>query len=128
MSQTFEEHLQHLGEVFRRLEGRGLALNPEKCKLFRKELPFLGDVLTETGLKTDPEKTRAVLEGQVPKGVKELQTFLGMVGWYRKYIPEYAQVARPLFDLLKKLATWRWTEAQGKAFDALKTRLTEAPI
>src|SRR5277367_228507 len=128
LSKTFESHLQDLYQVFTRLRQAGLSLNPSKCHILAREVKFLGHVVTPDGVRVDPEKVNAVKTLPAPKTVPELQTFLGMVGWYRRYIPEFARIGRPLFDLLKKQKTWTWTREAQESFDRFKHLLTEAPV
>jgi hypothetical protein len=87
---TFEEHLLRLENVFRCLADAGLKLKPQKCSLFRREIRYLGHIISGAGIATDPEKVRAVQSWPVPTNVKEVQRFLGFVGYYRRFIPDFA--------------------------------------
>lgn len=138
-SKTFEEHLQHLRYVFSTFEKHGLKLKPSKCHLFREEVPYLGHVISAEGVATDPEKISAVRDWPTPSTVKQLQAFLGLAGYYRRFIEKFAQIAAPLYDAVqlgngkstekKKTAKkLRWTEDCEKAFQTLKDKLTSAPI
>lgn len=128
VSSTFEEHLELLGVVFRRLREAGLRLNPEKCHFARRELKYLGHVVSSEGISTDQEKVRAIQDFPVPTNVKALRSFLGLASWYRRFVEKFASVSAPLRGLLKKNAKWCWGDEQTKAFDELKRALSTAPI
>ena len=99
-SYTFEEHIERLEEVFSRLKQHNQKLKPSKCEFLRSEVTYLGHVVSEKGIRTDPEKTKAVKDWPVPKNVKEVRVYLGFTGYYRRFIKNYAKIARPLNDLL----------------------------
>ena len=90
----FNTHIDRLQEVFERLRKAGLKLKPSKCELFQKAVKYLGHIVSESGIATDPLKVEAVKEWQQPKDVKDLQAFLGTAGYYRQYLPNYATVAK----------------------------------
>lgn len=127
-SKTFEDHLERLEAVFSRLEEYGLKLKRSKCSFLRNKVKYLGHVISEFGIETDPDKTSAVREWPVPTCAKELQTFLGFTGYYRRFIPKYAKLAKPLTDLVRctskgnKCVTsedWNWSADCQKAFEEL---------
>ena len=95
-SRTWEEHLTHLREVFDRLRKAGLRLNLAKSKFARSEQKFLGFIVSEDGVKTDPEKIRAMFDFPVPEDVSKLRGFLGTTGFYRRFIKNYAVIVHPL--------------------------------
>lgn len=128
VSGSFDEHLSLLRVVFGKLREAGLRLNPEKCHFGRKELTYLGHVVTSDGIATDPEKVRAIREFATPTTVKTLRSFLGLASWYRRFIDKFATVTAPLRHLLKKNARWSWGMEQETAFNDLKRRLSSAPI
>ncbi|XP_073821602.1 uncharacterized protein [Musca autumnalis] len=128
IGRTLEEHLANLREVFRRLREVNLRINPEKCEFFKKETKYLGHVVSAQGIHTDPDKVAAIRELPAPTTLKELRRFLGVVSWYRRFVPEFATIAYPLTSMLKKGKHWRWTEDQQMVFEILKIRLTEAPV
>ena len=103
MKNTFEEHLEHNRQVLQRLRAHAIKLKPEKCKLFQKEVNYLGQIVSSDGYRPDPAKVSAVptLKGSAPKTVGEVRKLLGLIGYYRRYIPNFARTARPLFDLLQ---------------------------
>ncbi|KRX53637.1 Retrovirus-related Pol polyprotein from transposon 17.6 [Trichinella sp. T9] len=125
---TAEEHTARLQEVLDRLRKVGLKVKPEKCQLMKRKVAYLGHIISEKGIATDPSKTRAVKEWQAPSCVSELRQFLGLASYYRKFVNGFASIAAPLHRLLEGDADWKWTEDCQVAFDALKHQLTSAPI
>lgn len=95
-SRSFDEHLQHLAQVFDRLKNANLKLQPTKCHFAVKEVKFLGHVISKKGVSVDPEKTKAVSEFPVPKTPKQVRSFLGMANYYRRFILNFAKIATPL--------------------------------
>ena len=102
-SKTFESHIEHVRTVLQRLKGKGIKLKPSKCSLFQKETKFLGNLISAEGCRMDPADTEAVtkLKNTPPKTVGELRHVLGLLGYFRKYIPDFSRRAKPLYDLLK---------------------------
>lgn len=92
--QDFFDHLNNLREVIERLREVNLKLKAKKCKFFQEEVTFLGHVVSENGVKTDPVKTRAVEEWKSPKNVSELKSFLGLVSYYQKCTKNFAEIAK----------------------------------
>jgi len=128
VSQTFEDHLRHLAEVFRRLREAKLRLNPEKCFFCREQLRYLGHIIDRKGIRTDPEKVSAVASWPAPTSVKKVRQFLGMASWYRRFVPNFSAVAAPITKLTGKKTKWSWGEEQEEAFQRLKEALTSAPV
>jgi hypothetical protein len=127
-SRSFEEHLQHLQAVFDRLRQGRMFLKPSKCAFLRRELPFLGHLLTKEGLKPDPAKVAVIRDARPPRSIHEVRCFLGLANYYRRFIEGFADVAEPLHRLTGKHATFKWEEEQQAAFDELKKRLVTAPV
>jgi len=127
-TETEEGHDELVAEVIRRLEENDLYVKPEKCKWKVKEVEFLGVVIGLEGIKMEKEKVKGVLEWPTPKCVKDVQKFLGLANYYRRFIEGFAMVARPLHDMVKKDKKWEWTERQEEAFKELKKRFTEEPV
>src|SRR5690606_6055028 len=98
-SPTFERHLDDLERVFTRIREANMFIKLKKCHFCRRELPFLGHLITEHGVKPDPAKLRAIDAIPPPQNVKDLRTFLGLTGYYRRFIRDYAAIARPLSNL-----------------------------
>ena len=124
----FQTHLHRLEEVFRRLRKANLKLKPTKCSILQTEVKYLGHIVSSAGVATDPDKIAAVVEWPVPRNLHELRAFMGLVGYYRQYVPNFAGLARPLNQLTVKGAAWRWGVEEQKAFDQLKGSLVRAPI
>ncbi|XP_041915813.1 uncharacterized protein LOC121680475 [Alosa sapidissima] len=135
-SPSFESHIQHLEEVFHKMRSFGLKLKPEKCTLFQKQVRFLGHLVDSEGVRPDPEKTSAVQNWKIPSTVHEVRSFLGFVGYYRRFIGGFSKIARPLNALLqntakhgkKKSIPVEWTLECQTAFSTLKQELTQAPV
>jgi len=124
-TETEEEHDDIVAEVIRRLEENNLYVKPEKCKWKVREVGFLGVVIGPDGIKMEEEKVKEVVEWLTPKYVKEVQKFLGLVNYYRRFIEDFASIARPLYDMVKKDKKWDWMEKQEKAFRKLKEQFTK---
>ena len=127
-SSTWEEHLARLREVFERLRHAKLKLGATKCTFAAKEVSYLGHRVTEEGLLPDPSLLAAIRDIPPPTMATEVRSFLGLAGYYRRYVKGFAAIAAPLFALTRKEALFHWSEDCQAAFDQLKTRLTTSPI
>ena len=128
-AKTEPEHNEIVREVLRRLQTNGLAVSAEKCVWRVAEVEFLGYIIGRDGIKMSAEKVEAVLEWKSPSSLTEVQSFLGFANFYRRFIQNYSQVARPLTELTKSSAKdWKWTDEAETAFNELKSRFTCAPI
>ena len=127
-SSTFSEHLSHLKQVFDRFRQAGLKLQPKKCSFGQKEVKYLGHIVSEEGIATDPDKVKIVKEYPPPTKVSEVRSFLGFVGYYRKYIKDFCKIAEPLTNLTRKDVHFVWDEKCKTAFETLKQKLQEPPI
>ena len=125
---SLEEHNKRLREVFNRLRKNKLKLQPEKCEFLRKEVIYLGHIITENGILPEPTKLDAVNKFPVPKNVKGIQSFIGLAGYYRRFIDNFSKIARPLTKLTKKDEKFSWSTEQQNAFETLKNKLTTAPV
>ena len=123
-TKTEEEHAIVLQEVFSRLRKYGLRLKASKCNFGRHQVKLLGFILSEKGQAADPEKTKAISSLPPPRTVKQVRSFLGMTGYYRHCIPNYAKIANPLVQLTKKNRRFSWTQIHQTAFQSLKELLT----
>ena len=125
---TFEHHLENLAKVFERIEQAGLKLQPQKCHLLQPQVQFLGHIVSTKGVSPDPQKTEKVKQWPTPKSTKEVQQFLGLASYYRRFVKNFASVAAPLHKLTEKHSIFRWTPSCQEAFNNLKARLISAPI
>eukprot|EP00731_Ephydatia_muelleri_P016275 Em0009g699a len=129
VGKTFPDHLHHLGNVLSRLRQAGLKLQPAKCKFFQQQVCFLGHVLLPGGVSPDPSKTDVVAEWPIPTNKKEVQQFLGLANYYRRFIKNFASIAKPLQRLTEKnLNFFEWTDTCQDAFNHLRKCLVTAPI
>ncbi len=127
-SETVSSHLERLRDVFSRLRGAGLKMKPSKCHLLQRSVKYLGHIVSEKGIQTDPEKTRCVAEWTTPTDLKQLRQFLGFASYYRRFVKGFAQIAAPLHKLTEKGKRWSWTEECEDAFGVLKRKLTSSPV
>lgn len=125
---SLAEHDVKLREVFSRFRKHNLKLQPDKCEFLRKEVNYLGHVITEEGCRPDPSKVEVIENFPRPENEKQLKSFLGMIGYYRRFIPRFSKTAAPMHALLKKDIKFEWTPDQENAFQSLKAKLTSRPI
>ena len=102
-SRTPEEHLHRLKAVFEKLRAAGLKLKPSKCEFFKQEIKYLGHVVSKEGVSADPDKIKSVTEWPQPTTATEVRSFLGFVSYYRRFIPNFSKIAKPLNKLLQNL-------------------------
>ncbi|XP_064475377.1 uncharacterized protein LOC135389242 [Ornithodoros turicata] len=124
-SKSFDEHLVHLGNVLSRMRDAGLTINPGKVQLASPKVDLLGFVVDLGTLSPNEDKLRAILDYPRPHDVKSLQRFLGMVGFYRQFIPHCASLAKPLYELLRKNSQWAWGPRQEEAFRSLSQAIAD---
>ena len=131
-SATFNDHLVRLKAVFDRLREAGVLLKPSKCFFFKKKIHYLGHVVSPEGIGTDPAKIEAMKKFPRPETLTQLRSFLGLVGYYRKFIKQFSQVASPLYELTKgdlpKNSKLKWTQECEDAFNELKDRCCGTPV
>ncbi|MES9881967.1 MAG: reverse transcriptase domain-containing protein [Sedimenticola sp.] len=127
-SQSFDEHLNHLSQVFTRFREANLRLKPSKCCFAAKEVKYLGHRFSKDGMSVDQEKIEAVKSYPEPKSQREVRSFLGLCNYYRRFVKSFADIARPLNSTLCKNAKFEWTDECRDSFNTLKKALTEAPI
>ncbi|KAL4156031.1 hypothetical protein QTP88_000066 [Uroleucon formosanum] len=125
---TLQEHTTRLREVFERLRQYNLQLQPPKCEFLRKEVNYLGHVITENGVKPDPKKIECIVNYPVPDNTKKIKSFLGLIGYYRKFIKDFSKKAKPLTNLLKQNQPFIWSDSCEDSFLFFKNILTNEPI
>jgi len=109
-----------LEQVFARLCSANLKLNPKKCSFFKREIKYLGHVVSREEIKTDPEKISTVRDWPIPRTKKQVRSFLGFCSYYRKFVKGFSLIAKPLFSLIENSVKFVWTEKCGEAFKELK--------
>ena len=127
-SANFEEHLVHLQNVFDRLSDANLKLQPKKCQFAAKRVEYLGHYFSKNGIQVNPSKIQVVKTYPVPKTRKQVKSILGLCNYYRRFVQDYAKIAGPLNNLLRKDVDYQWTSDCDKAFNVLKQKLISAPI
>ncbi|KAI3701724.1 hypothetical protein L6452_27011 [Arctium lappa] len=127
-SKLKEEHETHLREVLEILRREKLYAKFSKCEFWLREVQFLGHVVNQKGIMVDPTKITAVMRWEVPKTPTEVRSFLGLAGYYRRFIQDFSKIALPMTRLTKKSAAFSWGKDQQKAFEELRRRLCEAPV
>ena len=128
LGRTYEEHVRNLRSVLERLRESGLRLKPSKCSFFQREVQYLGHIISRDGVSTDPAKTEKVATWPTPTSVRETRQFLGFASYYRRFVKDFAHIARPLHRLTERCTAFVWTEECQEAFDELRRRLTSAPV
>ena len=133
-SKTPEEHIAQLEAVFKKISDAGLKLKPSKCEFFKKRIHYLGHIVSNKGIETDPKKIEAIVNWPGPRTVHEVRKFLGFTNYYRKFVYKYAHIARPLNKLIsgenakKKHKRVEWGNGQEQAFQKLKEACTKTPV
>ena len=127
-SRSEKEHLEHLEEIFTRLKAAGLKLKLEKCCFFKKHIQYLGHLISADGMQPLPEKLESTAKMPAPRNPKEVKQFLGQVGYYRKFVPRFADISQVLTHLTKKDVEFKWTPECENCFQILKEFLQQAPI
>ena len=127
-SETYDDHLKHLQEVFDRLRKANLKLKISKCDFIKKKLNYLGHIISDEGISVDPEKVSVMKNLKPPENIRDVRSFLGMTSYYRKYVPNFSKIAKPLTALTRKNARFKWSDEAQTAFETLKEALLQAPI
>ena len=125
LGRSFNEHLQNLQTVFQRLRQAGLRLKPRKCAFFQQEVQYLGHIVSRKGIATDPSKVQKVETWPTPSSSREVQQFLGFTSYYRRFIKDFALIAKPLHKLTERNCVFRWTQS---AFEVLRHHLIVSPV
>ena len=127
-SKNEEDHLRHLEEVFHQLKQAGLKMKCLKCNFFKSEIHYLGYLISADGISPLPDNLDTIKNMPVPKDVKEIKQFLGLTGYYRKFVPRFADISRPLTQLMKKETKFMWTPECQKSFELLQPFMCGEPI
>jgi hypothetical protein len=127
-SKNEEEHAKHLRIVLTRLREHQLYAKFSKCVFWLEEIQFLGHVLSANGTAVDPSKVKDTLEWNSPTTMHQVRSFLGLAGYYRRFIPDFSKIVKPITGLLKNDTKFDWSSKCNKAFEQLKVLLTTAPV
>ena len=125
---SFESHLSRLSEVLDKIASHGLKVSPKKCHLFQEKVSFLGHIVSRDGIATDPMKIETIKTWPIPKNIKGVRSFLGTCSYYRRFIKDFATIAKPLHRLTEKSLRFEWTNECDKSFHELKLALMSSPI
>ena len=128
IGRTFDDMISNLDQVLQRLKDAGLKLKPRKCQLFAQEVEFLGHVINREGVKTDPKKTQVIRDWPRPNDIHKVRSFLGFCSYYRRFVPKFAEIAKPLHRLSEKHQKFVWSDECNQAFETLKNKMVTAPI
>ena len=127
-SKNEEDHLQHIEIIYKKLKKADLKLKESKCNFFKKEIHYLGHLIPVSGIQPLPEKLESIRSMPKPRSPKEIKQFLGLTGYYRKFVPRFSDMARPLTKLLAHDCEFEWTNQCDISFQMLKDMLCSAPI
>ena len=127
-SKNEEEHKEHLRTALQTIRDERLYAKFSKCEFWLKEVTFLGHIVSSEGIKVDPAKVEAVQGWRSPTTPNEIRSFLGLAGYYRRFIEGFSKIARPMTQLLRKGIKYIWTDECESSFQLLKEKLTTAPV
>ena len=127
-SSTVEDHLKHLGQVFAALQKADLKIKTSKCEFFKSHVCYLGFLISESGIRCDKSKVKAINKITMPTSTEEVLHFDGMCSYYRKFISHYSVITKCFNDMTKKGAVFKWTKECNTAFKLLKEKLMEEPV
>jgi hypothetical protein len=127
-SQNEEEHEEHLKMVLQRLREHQLYAKLSKCEFWISKVLFLGHIINRDGLAVDPKKVADILDWKAPRDVRGIKSFIGMAGYYRRFIEGFSKIARSMTALLAKKVEFEWTPACLESFETLKKKLTTTPV
>jgi hypothetical protein len=127
-SQSMDEHEEHLRVMLQRLWDHQLYTKFSNCEFWINEVPFLGHVISPEGIAVDPSKVRDVLDWKPPKSVHQVWSFLGLAGYYRRFILNFSKISKPITELLKKDTKYVWSNDRDEAFQTLKKLLATSPV
>jgi hypothetical protein len=127
-SKNEDEHTEHLHIVLQRLSDHRLYAKLSKCDFWMREIKFLGHTISQDGISVDPEKVQEVMDWKPPTTVRHIRSFLGLAGYYQRFIPDFSMIAKPMTELLKKVVKYDWSQKCEDAFHTLRQHLTTAPV
>jgi hypothetical protein len=127
-SKNESDHEQHLRLVLQKLRDNQLYAKFSKCEFWIDKVPFLGHIISNWGIAVDPAKVKEIMEWRVPTTVTEIRSFLGLAGYYRRFIEGFSKIAKPMTSLLEKGREFKWDEKCQDSFDQLKKRLMSPPV
>jgi hypothetical protein len=127
-SKTWDDHLMHISQVLKILQTHHFHVKLSKCSFAQQQLTYLGHIVSSKGVATDPSKITIIKDWPQPKNIKELRSFLGMVGYYRRFVKQFGLICKPLTNLLKKGILFIWISETEASFQALKKALISAPV
>ena len=127
-SETVDQHLHHLQQVFDRLREHGMKLKLKKCSFLRSETTYLGFIISIEGIKPDLQKVEAIKSQPLPTCVREVRSFIGMGSYYSRFIPNFSEIVEPVIALTRKYAQFKWTDGCQSAFEYFKQSLTVVPL
>jgi hypothetical protein len=127
-SKSEAEHAKHLCIILQRLRDHKLYTKFSKCEFWLDSVKFLGHTISKDGISVDPSKVQEVMDWKPPKLVHQIHSFLGLAGYYRRFISDFSRIAKPMTELLKKGVKFVWSKGCDQAFHALREHLTSAPV
>jgi hypothetical protein len=127
-SKDDKEHEHHLRLIMEKLREHKLYVKFSKCEFWLNKVGFLGHIVSAEGVAVDPSKVTSVTEWESPKNAGDIQSFLGLAGYYRRFIENFSKIAKPMTELLKKDKKFEWTDSCEASFQELKKRLVSAPV
>ena len=127
-SRNWNEHMEHLNEVFDTIESSGFKIGFKKCQFAQSSVKYLGHIITKKGIRVDPNKVEAISTLPPPRTIKGIRSFVATAAYYRKFIKDFSKIAAPLTELTKKNIRFKWTQECQKAFDTLKDLLISSPV
>lgn len=127
-SKSFDQHIQDVRQILQRIEQAVLQIKLKKCKFFRQRIPFLGHIISEQGIQTDPEKVQAMQELTKPTSLRDVQAIMGLFQYYKSFVKDFTRIAAPIYKVMKKTQPFYWHQKQQQAFSQLKQKMLEAPI
>jgi hypothetical protein len=127
-SKNEAEHTKHLHTVLQRLRDHQLYAKLSKCEFWLKEIKFLGHTISQDGISVDPEKVQEVMDWKPPTTIRQIRSFLGLAGYYRRFIQDFSRIAKPMTELLRKGVKYEWSQKCEDAFHILRQHLTTTPV